>query len=175
MGMEILKFFEDMKVLVDPLAAIGGIAGLYLALAAYRKATKKEQLDRERGTYDSLDAKYLDFLRLSIQHPELDLFERPLPAPPELSDQGCVQQLAAFAILLSIFERAYLLFKDETDGLRARQWAGWQGSMSQYAERGNFREAWRLCGDGFDTAFQTFLQNEYNLPAPYRQTASSHP
>lgn len=165
--MDVLDFFEATKKVVDPLAAIGGITGLFFAIKAYRQATRKEQIDRQRGTYDSLDEKYLDFLQLSIKHPELDIFERPMLTPPELTDsKQQMQQLAAFDILLSIFERAFLLYKDEEDGLRRRQWAGWKGSMSQYAGRENFRRAWSLCGDGFDTDFQAFMQNEYKLPAP---------
>ena len=164
---DILYFFDQMKKVVDPLAAVGGIAGLFFAIAAYRRATEKEQIDRQRGTYDSLDEKYLEFLQLSIEHPELDIFERPIGTVPELTDSTQqTQQLAAFNILLSIFERAFLLYKDEEDGLRLRQWAGWKGSMSQYAERENFRRAWSLCGDGFDTDFQTFMQVNYKLPAP---------
>ena len=162
-----LVCFEHLKTIVDPFAALAAIGSLPFAAWTYWKATKKEQQDRERGTYDSLDEKYVEFLQLSIHHPELDIFERPLVNAPVLTDpQQLLQQLAAFNILLSIFERAYLRYHGESDDLRQRQWVGWQGSIRQYAERENFRRAWRQSGNGFDTGFQKFLQSEYSLPPP---------
>jgi hypothetical protein len=162
-----LSCFEHLKTIVDPFAALAAMGTLPFAAWTYWKATRKEQQDRERGTYDSLDEKYVEFLQLSIHHPELDIFERPLAGAPELEHpHQLLQQLAAFNILLSIFERAYLRYQGESGKLRERQWEGWRDSIRQYTQRENFRRAWRLSGNGFDTAFQKFLQDEYSLPPP---------
>jgi hypothetical protein len=170
----IMDFADQAKKLLDPIAALVTICGLPFAIAAFRQSTKKEQLDREYGTYNSLDEKYVEFLSLSINHPELDIFETPMDRPPELSPSQIIQQLAGFNILFSIFERAYLMYKGERNEVRERQWAGWQDSIGRYTGRANFKNAWKVCGNGFDTDFQRFLQNQYGLQPPDPSSTPSH-
>lgn len=119
---------------------------------------KKEQQDREYGTYDALDEKYLQFLNLCFTHPELDIFEKPDAAPRPLSEEQKKQELIALTMLTSICERAYLMYSDQSTALKRRQWSGWDEFIRGYCQRENFRRALAQTGEGFDLGFQQYIR-----------------
>jgi len=74
--------------------------------------------------------------------------------PRELTGDERKRQLIAFTILISIFERAYLMYCGHSDAIRARQWTGWEQYISAYCKRPNFKEAWERSGVTFDSEFE---------------------
>jgi hypothetical protein len=121
------------------------------------RSVRREQLDREYGTYNALDDKYHDFLNLCLQRPRLDIFDIQDAKPLPLSDEEKKEELIIFTILISIFERAYLMYFRQSSKLRRRQWSGWEDYIRDYAKRKNFQEAFRISGITFDTDFQVFM------------------
>ncbi|MEJ5995800.1 hypothetical protein WG904_15320 [Pedobacter sp. Du54] len=66
------------KQALDYLDATGKfivILGLPLAYIQYRRVKKKEKSDREYRTYHALDEKYLEFQKLCLDHPYLNIFD----------------------------------------------------------------------------------------------------
>lgn len=127
------------------------------------KAALEAAEERKRAeAYDALDEKYIDFQRLCLQYPYLDIFDiRDTTSLP--IDEGQVkiaakQELIAFTLLFSIFERAYVMYQDTDEKTRTRQWAGWEEYIRMYCERPNFRAAWEISGQTFDTNFQDYMQ-----------------
>lgn len=51
------------------------ILGLPLALYLFYSDKKKERKEREYGTYNALDDKYIHFLEMCLEKPELDVIE----------------------------------------------------------------------------------------------------
>ena len=45
-------------------------------------------------------------------------------------DKKRKQEMVAYAILFSLFERAYLMFSQQADTFRQRQWSGWKHFLS---------------------------------------------
>ncbi|MBK7918423.1 MAG: hypothetical protein IPJ94_19630 [Chloroflexi bacterium] len=69
---------------MELLAKIATILGIPLAIIL--SLTKKAKRDvREYGTYDASADKYIDYLRLCMENPELDLYDIPLEKKIALS------------------------------------------------------------------------------------------
>jgi hypothetical protein len=152
--------FDTVKDWLEALSYLTVIISLPLALYQYRKITAKEQSDREYGTYNALDEKYLEFLEMCYENPRLDIFDVTDSSPQTLNDLEEKQELVAFTMLFSVFERAFLMYHDQSNVVRTRQWTGWHEYIQQYCTRANFRAAWAVSGSTFDSGFQEFMQRE---------------
>lgn len=146
----------NISILTDYLkvaAHIVTILGLPLAIFLYYQEKKKERRDREYGTYNALDDKYIQFLELCIEHADLDVFDVPLEDRNKSSPKQRRQEQILFTILISILERAFLMYKDQSSEIKKRQWTGWVDYMRDYCSRENFRREWKKLGEQFDTEF----------------------
>jgi len=153
--MENIIFLKDI---LEILAYISFIFAIPWALIEFFRTKRKEQLDREYGTYDALDQKYLEFQRLCLEYPYLDVFDIPDAKPVKLNKQQKKEELIAFTMLFSIFERAYLMYYDQSTEIKKKQWSGWKEYIIKYCNRENFRRAWKISGNTFDADFQMFMQ-----------------
>jgi hypothetical protein len=133
------------------------VLGVPAALVQYVRATLKEQKDREYGTYDELDDKYLDYQRLCLENPELDIWDIPDDLPKVLSQVERKRELQVFTVLFSIFERAYLMYSDMSSEVKRTQWHGWEEYIRSYSKRENFSRAWKQGGSTFATDFTRYM------------------
>jgi hypothetical protein len=146
------------KDLFELLSYVVVILGLPAAIYQYRRSKRREEADREYGTYNALDEKYLQFQMLCFEYPHLDLFDVPDATPRELSAVEAKQELIAFTFLISVFERAYLMYHDQSNRVKAAQWTGWDEYIRCYCERQNFRSAWEVSGETFDRNFENYME-----------------
>ncbi|MGE3171562.1 MAG: hypothetical protein AB7O97_02980 [Planctomycetota bacterium] len=151
--------FTAWIALIANLATALGIPIALLSLGAarreHRRNRDKDASDREFGTYDELDHKYVEFVFRCTQHPHLDLFSEPLPADRRISPADLRIERAYFAALISLFERAVVMFEHRAHGsLRDDQRAGWVRCMESYCTRPSFVAEWRAIGAQFDESFQ---------------------
>lgn len=163
-----------LEVLTRLVVLLGIPTGLY----QYWRKIRYERRDRDYGTYNALDEKYIDFQRLCLDHPELDVFDIPdATTPAELSKEHKKQELIAFTLLFSIFERAFLMYRDRSRRVRAKQWTGWEAYLLSYCKRPNFRGAWDISGHTFDDDFQNCMRDYWlkdeSAPSPARRRWTS--
>lgn len=149
------EFLEAAANLVTALGFIITIGGLFFALRTYRAERERERLEKAYGTFDDLDNKYVEFMYKCTEHPRLDFFSVPAPKGRSLSDADRLIERAMFAVLISIFERAFLMFERHADReARERQYPGWVECMKTYCTRGSFLAEWNAIGGQFDSSFQ---------------------
>jgi hypothetical protein len=128
-----------------------------LALIGFLRAKHNERREREYKTYDELDNKLLEYQKLALQH-DLELIDVPDLSPALAGDRlRKKQQLVTCALAFSLFQRAYLMFHGQSDGFKARQWAGWNARLERFVNRDSTRDAWHLSRAQFDTSFQRFV------------------
>lgn len=131
--------------------------GVPIAIVLFLNEKRKERREREYGTYHALDEKYLQYLELCVEHPELDLYYLPLSAPKELTPAQQIKQYALFEILVTLMERAYLMYRDQSSDIKRRQFEGWNMYMTDWSRRKNFRALWQILGHQFDTEFTSHM------------------
>lgn len=149
---------QTIKDWVELASAIVVLLGVPIGLYQYYRAKKKEQLDREYGTYNALDERFLEFQASCLENPQLDVFDLPDAAPQQLSPVQQKQEIILFTMLFAIFERAYLMYYDQATEIKERQWSGWQEYIQTFCQRPNFQRAWQVSGATFDRRFEEFMR-----------------
>jgi hypothetical protein len=150
--------FAFWKDILEALSFLIVLLGVPVGLVQYFRAVKKEQLDREYGTYNALDEKFLEYQNLCLAHPDLDIFDVPDETPATLTAAQRKKELIAFTILFSVFERAYLMYHDQSTGLKQKQWTGWDEYIQGFCRRQNFKRAWIESGATYDKDFEQYIR-----------------
>jgi hypothetical protein len=129
------------------------IMGVPAAIFLYLKEQHQQRVEREYGTFDALDEKYIEIQQLCLEYPELDVFDSPYESPKELSEEEKKQEEAILLIRISIFERAYLMYNRTSSKAKLGQWEGWELEIKEWFQRKNFEYVWSEHGPYFDKSF----------------------
>jgi hypothetical protein len=131
--------------------------GLPLAILVFVYEQKKERDNEEEEVYQLLSDNYQDFLKVALGHSDLHLFTP--EETPELSDEQRARMLIFFNMLISLFERAYLLLYDPKMNTRQqRRWLSWEDYMRQWCRRGDFRAQLPVLLEGEDAEFSAYIR-----------------
>ncbi len=122
--------------------------GLPLAVITFIYQQRRERDNEDEEAYQMLSDAYIDFLKVVLANPDLPL--RDSHATPDITDEQHRRMQTIHQMLISLFERAYLVaWTDEHDGPAARRWASWDDYMREW-----------LAHDSFHTALPTLLRGE---------------
>jgi hypothetical protein len=131
-----------------------------LAVIAFLRVKQTERLEKEYQTYDELDNRFFEYQKLALEYYDLDILDVPNNDPSLAFDKKRKQEMVAYSILFSLFERAYLMFSNQADKFRQRQWSGWKHFLNDFLRRENVRTAWELSKSTYDTDFQAFMDRK---------------
>jgi hypothetical protein len=113
------------------------VVGLPLAIAVFLFEQQKERENEEEEVYQLLSDNYQDFLKVALENPDLRLFSK--DATPSLSEEQAERQLIIFSMLMSLFERAYLLlYEDKMTPKQARRWNSWEDYIQDWCANEDF-------------------------------------
>jgi hypothetical protein len=131
--------------------------GLPVAIAFFAWEQRKERDNEEEAAYQQLSDAYTDFLQVVLEHPDLQLrTATPLPDP---TPEQCERMLVIFDMLISLFERAFLVvYKPRMNEVERRRWNSWDDYMREWCRRDDFRNALPLLLRGEDPQFQDYLR-----------------
>lgn len=114
------------------------VVGLPLAIAVFVYEQHRERDNEEEEVYQLLSDNYQDFLKTALEHSELRLFSA--EQTPALSEEQRERMLIIFSMLVSLFERAYLLlYEDDMNPRQLRLWQSWEDYMREWCQRADFR------------------------------------
>ena len=153
----------------EMLSYVVTVIGLPLAIFTFWQEQRKERENEDEETYQLLSDSYIDFLKLVIAHPDLQLRSR--VAAPQLSEEQHERRQVVFEILISLFERAYLLaFDTEMTEKQRRRWSSWDDYMREWCRRADFRTMLPRLLEGEDADFAVYIRavaaaEAANLPA----------
>lgn len=143
--MDAMQWLEAASYLVT-------IVGLPLAIAVFVHDRRRERQADEEELFLRLSDEYSDFMRLVIANADLHLLS-PM-AKGELSEEQQERKHALFAILVSLFERAYVLvYEDDMSRQQRRLWQSWADYMTEWCAREDFRAALPRLLQGEDPGF----------------------
>jgi hypothetical protein len=149
--------FADIKSISELVSSVMVIVGIPLSVFKYWQSKNREKRESEYSTYDIVDDKYVAFQNLCFQFPKLDIGPTANATPITLNAEEKKQEMIAFTILLSLFERTYLMYASQSTRLKKNQWPGWEGYLKNYCCRENFQDAWKLYGYSYDATFQLYM------------------
>jgi hypothetical protein len=132
------------------------VVGLPLAIAVFVFEQRKERQNDDDETYQQLSTEYAEFLKLVLDNADLRLLS---PTAIALTDEQRERRLVLFSILVSLFERAYLLVYEENPSRQNRRlWQSWEDYMREWCRRADFREALPPLLEGEDPEFQQLMR-----------------
>jgi hypothetical protein len=132
------------------------VFGFPLALFAFVYEKRRERENDEEEVYELLSDNYQDFLKVALAHPDLQLFSA--AQAPNLSAEQRERMLILFSMLVSLFERAYLLLYERTmSAKQLRRWRSWEDYMREWCRRSEFRSTLPQLLDGEDPEFVTYV------------------
>lgn len=130
---------SDVFELMEFLSYLVTVIGLPLGIAVYFYEQRKERLNEEEDIYQQLSDEYMDFQRLALDNADLKLFRREASREP-LTDEQLERKGILFGILISLFERSYLLVYEQDMGRKQqRLWQSWEDYMREWCLREDFR------------------------------------
>jgi hypothetical protein len=131
--------------------------GFPAAIVAFLYEQKKERDNEEEEVYQLLSDNYQDFLKIALDHSDLSLFSA--EHTPELSKEQQERMLIIFSMLISLFERAYLLlYEPKMSAQQRRRWLSWEDYMREWCRRADFRERLPELLEGEDLEFGSYIR-----------------
>lgn len=150
--MTLLETFEFLSYVVT-------VIGLPFAIVVFILEQRKERDNEEEEIYQRLSDEYREFLKLVLDNSDLQLLRRE-GVRHELSEDQKERRLAIFGILVSLFERAYLLvYEDDMDKKARRLWQSWEDYMIEWLRRAEFRDALPSLLEGEDEEFTQYIRH----------------
>ena len=92
-----------------------------------------------------------------MENPDLRLFS---DESTELNEEQRERQLIIFAMLTSLFERAYLLlFEESMSAKQARRWNSWEDYIQEWCKKPNFLANLPKLLRGEDPSFVNYVED----------------
>lgn len=149
--MSLMEWFEFLSYVVT-------VIGLPFAIVVFVLEQRKERLNEEEEIFARLSDDYQDFLKLALEHADLKLFRQNANDEP-LNEEQQERKRILFGILISLFERAYLLvYEDDMPKKSRRLWQSWEDYMREWVQRGDFRAALPELLRGEDEDFCAYIR-----------------
>lgn len=134
------------------------IVGLPLAILTYVLEQRRERRNEDEEIFQRLSDEYREFLKLVLDNSDLHLLRRE-GAGETLTEEQKERRLAIFGILVSLFERAYLLvYEDTMDKQTRRMWQSWEDYMREWIRRAEFRDSLAVHLEGEDEEFTAYIR-----------------
>jgi hypothetical protein len=131
---------------------------LPFAILVFVFERRKERLAEEEGLNQRLSDEYIGFLKLVLDNADLQLLHRRAPFR-DLTEEEEERKFALFGILVSIFERAYILVYEERMNKQTRRlWSSWEDYMREWCRRSDFRKALPELLEGEDPDFHAHIE-----------------
>lgn len=138
------------------LSSIVTVIGLPLAIYVFLYEQRRARDNEEGEVYQLLSDSYQDFLEVALANSDLRLFSA--EKTPALSDEQKERMLIIFSMLISLFERAYLLLHEEhMTPKRRKRWLSWEDYIREWCQRADFRALLPTLLRGEDEEFVAYV------------------
>lgn len=141
------------------------VVGLPLAIVVFILEQRKERENDEEEVYQLLSDNYQDFLKIALDNADLALFSA--ERTDALTAQQREKMFIIFSMLISLFERAYLLLHETTmSTTQRRRWQTWEDYMREWCSRKDFAALLPTLLDGEDPEFVAYIEELATAPRP---------
>ena len=148
--MELIEYWELASYVVT-------VIGLPFAIVVFAYERRRERDNEEEEEYQLLANAYNDFLKVVLGNPDLHL--RSSMRTPNLTADQEERMYVIFDMLMSLFERAYLVaYAPDMSQAKARRWNSWEDYMREWCQREDFAARLPELLRGEDEEFAAYLR-----------------
>jgi hypothetical protein len=134
------------------------VIGLPFAIGAYLLEERKERQNEDEELYQRLSDEYASFSRLLLENADLRLMSMD-SVDQVLSPEDVERKRIIFDILISLFERAFILvYEEDMNKQTQRLWASWEDYIKFWCKRKDFCEALPELLEGEDPDFGFYMR-----------------
>ena len=142
---------------LEALSYLVTILGFPGAIAVFVYEHRRRLANEEAELHRNLSEEYDNFLRLVLDNADV-LLLRQSAAPPDLSDEQLERREIIFRMLVSLFEKAYIILYDEGMGRDARRrWLSWEDDMREWCRKKGFQAVLPELLEGEDDEFSAYI------------------
>ena len=142
----------------EMLSYVVTVVGLPVAILVFIYEQRKGRDNEEDEVYQQLSDNCQEFLKTALANPDLHLFAEGKMI--ELSPDQRERMVIIFEMLISLFERAYLLlYEARMTEMQSRRWLSWEDYMRDWCRRPDFRAALPGLLRGEDPEFAAYIEN----------------
>lgn len=135
------------------------VIALPWAIVLFWWEQRRERQNEEEEIYQKLSDEYADFSMLLLKNADLRLITGSVP-DSELNAEQRERKSIIFDLLMSLFERAYILvYEDDMNAQQKRLWASWADYIDFWCKRPDFRSAAQVLLVGEDPGFEGYMKN----------------
>lgn len=135
------------------------VVALPWAIALFWYEQRRERVTEEEEIYQRLSDEYADFSKLLLDNADLRLMTGAIPDEALSPEQNERKQII-FELLMSLFERAFILvYEEKLSGQQKRLWASWEDYIDFWCKRADFRAAAPTLLLGEDPDFGSYIRN----------------
>jgi hypothetical protein len=144
------------------LSYIVTVFGFPLAIFIFIYEQNEERLNEEDEVYELLSDNYQQFLNVVLDNPDLHLMTN--ESTSNLTNEQKERMFIIFSMLISLFERAYLLlYKSRLSRIQKRRWGSWNDYMEEWCHREDFRNELSELLKGEDPEFVKYIKQLVDL------------
>jgi hypothetical protein len=152
------EFWEVASYVVTVIAMPFGI-GVFI----YEQ--RRDRQNDEEELYQRLSDEYAEFSKLLLDNADLGLLTQAV-VKKELTPEEVERKSILFDILISLFERAYILvYEERMSDQTKRLWASWDDYIRFWCAREDFRAALPHLLQGEDPDFGAYMRTVAGLKA----------
>jgi hypothetical protein len=141
---------------LEALSYIVTILGLPTAIFVFVYEQRRRAANEENEIHRNLSEEYDNFLRTVLGNADLLLLRR--SGPLSLDEEQLERKEILFRMLVSLFEKAYIILHDEDMGRDARRrWLSWEDDMREWCQRDDFRAVLPKLLEGEDDEFSAYI------------------
>jgi hypothetical protein len=169
----------QLKQYADLVQAAVVIFGIPSAIYTFRRERRKDREEKQKERtaqafqiLQQIEGRFLDFVRMSLEHIELDVSDFPVADFPDVNKR---RELMTLEALLLTMEHAFLLYHDGPAQFRNEAWPAWETYIQKWAARKNFVEAWHLTSDAWEPTFCDYMKKivpDKDVPLTPESTAA---
>jgi hypothetical protein len=143
-----IEFWEMLSYVVT-------VFGLPLAIGIFLYEQRRSRQNDDEEIYQYLSEEYAEFQKLVLKNADLGLITG---SAGTLTAEQCERKTALYDILISLFERAYILvYDDKMNKQTARLWATWDDYIQSWCKREDFRSTLPDLLSGEDPDFVAYM------------------
>jgi hypothetical protein len=146
------------------------VVGLPFAIAVFIWEQRRERQNEDEEIYQRLSEEYAEFSKLLLANADLGLMTQAAVPARALTPEQVERRSILFDILLSLFERAFILvYEDDMSEQSKRLWTSWDDYIRFWCAREDFRHSLPSLLMGEDPDFVAYIEkvvDETNAKEP---------
>lgn len=145
------------------------VVGLPFAIVVFLFEQRRERHNEDEEIFQYLSEEYAAFQRLAIENADLRLNSTD-SATLELTPEQQERKKILYDVLISLFERAFMLvYEEKMDKQTARLWGSWADYIGYWCRRPDFRAILPEMLEGEDPDFVAYMNSvaaKVSSPSP---------